>query len=139
MAPQVHTWHSLCCDRFVSTHKPSSSLPRRGSPSAAPPLSAAAQLSIPGMSGHVCLAPPEHFLLPGRKHGVKASSVCEPVRPQRAHLFEAISVFSGSLSVSVKQSHSVGLISQYANHITKQSATWCKVRFCLFSSQSFLL
>lgn len=118
---------------------PPPSHPSCGPPSAAPPLSAAAQLSIPGMSRHVCSAPTEDFLLPGRKHRVKASSVCEPVRPQRAHLFEAISVFSGSLSVSVKQSDSVGLISQYANHIAKQSATWCKVRFCLFSLQSFLL
>lgn len=128
--------HCVVTDLYQHTRLPPPS-PRCGPPSAAPPLSAAAQLSIPGMSRHVCSALPEHFLLPGRKHRVKASSVCEPVRPQRAHLFEAISVFSGGLSVSVKQSDSVGLISQYVNHIAKQSATWCKVRFCLFQLTVF--
>lgn len=69
--------HCVVTDLFQHTSL-APSLPRCGPPSAAPPLSAAAQLSIPGMSGHVCSAPPEHFLLPGRKHRVKASSVCEP-------------------------------------------------------------
>lgn len=49
--------HCVVTDLYQHTSL-APSLPCWGPPSAAPPLSAAAQLSIPGMSGHVCSAPP---------------------------------------------------------------------------------
>lgn len=81
-----------------------------------PPAAAAAQLSIPGMSGHVCSAL-LHFHLQGRKQ----QRVTQSVRPLRVKqrgykgliYSPAVPMFPGSLSVcQLNGPDSAGLISQ---------------------------